>query len=694
MQHLGLDALKAQGLVAYQRKDFAAAMHYLKQALHAGPNDARIHYLLANILREKGEAGEAAMHYRESLRIDPKFAEAYNNLGLILQEKGLFDEAIECYQKALELNPALTDIYYNLATGFHDKKDYEKAEMYYRKTIEHNPHDADAHYNLANVLRECNRIDDSLVYYQAALKLNPGLADACNNMGSIFSDRGLFDDAVSCFMKALQLNPNVPDIYSNLGIVFKEQGQLDKALEYFETALKINPSFVDALNNMAGVFLDQGNLSKAEKCLEDALRFSPRPAIHSSLLFAMNYNPSHSPQTIYTEHVNFSKRFVEPLLPKISPHTNECKADRKLRIGYVSPDFRRHSVAYFIEPVLSSHDRRQIEVFCYSNVRAVDDVTHRIHSCADQWRSITGMSDEDVAGLIRSDGIDVLVDLAGHTDRNRMLVFARKPAPVQVTWIGYPATTGLQTMDYKIVDAVTDPPGTTEQFYSEKLLRLPESFLCYLPPEDSPGVAACPALTAGHITFGSFNNYPKVSPEVLSLWIKILKAVPDSRFVLKARSFRDRKVAEDLIDKFLHEDIEKARIELCSWKSSTKEHLELYNRIDIALDTFPYNGTTTTCEALWMGVPVITLTGVTHASRVGTGLLTTVGMQEFIGDSEEEYVRKAIDLAHNTTKRRTLRKSLRDMMSRSPLTDAKRFTSNLENCYRAIWRTWCKDEYQ
>jgi protein O-GlcNAc transferase len=693
MQHLGLDALKAQGLIAYQRKDHIAAEHFLRQALHTCPNDAQIHYLLGNILSEKGDSDEAVMHYRESLVIDPQFAEAYNNLGLVLQAKGRFGEAIKCYEKALEADPALNGIYYNLATVYHDMKDFEKAEIHYRKAVEHNPNDADAHYNLANVLRECNRIDDSLVYYQAALKLDPGLADAYNNMGSIFSDRGLFDNAVSCFMKALQLNPNVPDIYSNLGIVFKEQGQSDKALEYFETALKINPSFADALNNMAGVFLDQDNLSKAEKYLEDALRISPRPAIHSSLLFAMNYNPSHSPQTIYGEHIGFSKLFVEPLLPKISRHTNECSADRKLRVGYVSPDFRRHSVAYFIEPVLSSHDHRQIEVFCYSDVRVVDDVTHRIHGCADQWRSITGMSDEDVAGLIRSDGIDILVDLAGHTDRNRMLVFARKPAPVQVTWIGYPATTGLQTIDYKLVDEVTDPPGMTEQFYSEKLIRLPDTFLCYLPPADCPEILACPVISKGHITFGSFNIYPKVSPEVLSLWIRILKAVPDSRLVLKARSFRDRKVTEELIGKFTGKDIDKARIELHSWKSSTREHLDLYNRIDIALDTFPYNGTTTTCEALWMGVPVITLSGVTHASRVGTSLLTTVGMQEFIGNSEEEYVRKSVDLAHNIERLRTFRKSLRDMILRSPLTDMKRFASNLENCYRSVWRTWCKNEH-
>ncbi|MEW6585451.1 MAG: tetratricopeptide repeat protein [Nitrospirota bacterium] len=686
--------MKANGLAAYRRKDFAAALHCLKQALAVDPHDARIHYLLGNILREKGDSDQALIHYQEALRIHPHFAEAYNNLGLILQGKGLLDEAITCYEKALKANPALTGIYYNLGTVFHDKKDLEKAAQYYQKAIEHDPRDADAHYNLANVLRELKSIDDALLHYRGALALNPELADAYNNMGSILSERGLFHDAVTCYLNALRLSPNVPDIYSNLGIVFKEQGRLDKAAECFETALKINPSFVEALNNMAGVLLDRGDVSGAERCLEKALRIKSLPVIYSSLLCAMNYSLLHSPQEIYTEHVNYSKLFAEPLLSDIAPHTNELKANRRLRIGYISPDFRRHSVAYFIEPILASHDRRQVEVFCYSDVIVPDGVTQRLQRHSDQWRAISGMSDQDVAALIHSDGIDILVDLAGHTERNRMLALARRPAPVQATWIGYPATTGLQTMDYKIVDARTDPPGLTEQFYTEKLIRLPETFLCYRPPEDSPEVGDCPALSAGHVTFGSFNNYPKISPETLSLWIKILKAVPHSRLILKARSLADTKVTEELIAGFVREDIDRARIEFCTWKSSTKDHLDLYNRIDIALDTFPYDGTTTTCEALWMGVPVITLAGIVHASRVGTSLLTTVGMPELVADSEEEYARKAVDLARDTDRLRILRKSLRDMMLRSPLTDAKRFTANLEDSYRNMWVTWCKNEHR
>jgi protein O-GlcNAc transferase len=674
--------------------NYDEAMRHLRRALLADPDDARIHYLLGNILREKEEYDAAAVHYRESLRIDPQFAEAYNNLGLTLQQEGRLDEAIDCYLKTLELNPSLTGIYYNLGTVFQDKRDFEKAERYYLEAVARNPDDADAHYNLANVLRESKKIDDALSHYQAALTLNPSFADAYNNMGSILSERRLFSDAVACFHKALRIDPNLSGVYNNLGLVFKEQGQFDKAIEYFETALRMTPSFIEVLNNVAGILFDQGRVTEAETILKKAIQISPLPVTYSSLLFAMHYNPSHSPQDVLAESVNFSKLFADSTIPGIFSHARDCAAGRRLRIGYVSPDFRRHSVAHFIEPVLSFHNREGYEIFCYSDVLHPDEVTRRMEGHAEQWRSITGIPDEEAAGLIRADRIDILVDLAGHTERNRMLVFARKPAPVQVSWIGYPATTGLQAMDYKIVDGYTDPSGLTEQFYTERLIRLPETFLCYRPVEDSPEIGESPCLTSGHITFGSFNNYPKVSSEVLLLWIKILKGVTGSRLVLKARSFVDKGVREALTGRFVGEGIEGGRIELLPWQSLRREHLDLYNRIDIALDTFPYNGATTTCEALWMGVPVIAIAGGSHASRVGMSILSNIGLPDFVAEDEEGYVRKAVNLAHDTARLLKLRKSLRDMMLSSPLMDARLFTANLESSYKWMWNTWCENEHK
>ena len=405
----------------------------------------------------------------------------------------------------------------------------------------------------------------------------------------------------------------------------------------------------------------------------------------------MNYDSRYDAGTVFKEHLEFANKIAEPLSSILLRHTNDHDPARRLRIGYVSPDFRRHSVAYFIEPVLSSHNRERHEIFCYSDVlhHDHDDVTKRIQKYADQWRNIVGMSDEMVSEQIRSDKIDILIDLAGHTGGNRMLLFARKPAPVQVSWMGYPATTGLSTMDYKIVDSYTDPPGMTEQFYTENLIRMPESFLCYLPYEESPDIGPPPSLKEGRITFGSFNNFSKVSTEILGIWTRILRELPGSRLILKSQVFTVETARRRVMDIFERECVSAERIEFMTFEQSVKTHLDLYNRIDIALDTFPYHGTTTTCEALWMGVPVITLAGNAHVSRVGVSLLSNVGLPELIAKTSDEYISVAVNLAMGVERLRSLREKLRDMMKRSPICDAERFADNLEMCYRKMWETWC-----
>ena len=341
---------------------------------------------------------------------------------------------------------------------------------------------------------------------------------------------------------------------------------------------------------------------------------------------------------------------------------------------------------------MNDYCSESLDVFCYSNSLIQDSVTDRIRSHCSEWRLIAGMSDESAFRLIQEDGIDILVDLTGHTRNNRMLLFARKPAPVQVSWIGYPATTGLSAMDYKIVDAYTDPPGITDHFYSEALIRMPESFLCYLPPKDCPEIIRPPVLSAGYICFGSFNNFSKISPVTLDLWAEILQYLPNARLLLKAKCFSDEQMQRDAKKLFSMRNVDSDRIELLPWERTSHAHMSVYNNIDIALDTFPYNGTTTTCEALWMGVPVITLAGKTHASRVGLSMLSNVGLQELIAETKDDYIKKAVQLANDSATLTQLRESLRDRMAQSPLTDAKRFTANLETFYRRIWEKWCSSE--
>jgi predicted O-linked N-acetylglucosamine transferase (SPINDLY family) len=346
-------------------------------------------------------------------------------------------------------------------------------------------------------------------------------------------------------------------------------------------------------------------------------------------------------------------------------------------------------VGYFIEPVLAHHDHNRFEVFCYSNLQQEDNVSERLKSRANYWRRIIALSDEQATQKIRADQIDILIDLNGHTGSNRLLVFARKPAPVQVTWLGYPATTGLSTVDYRLTDGFADPVGMTEHLHSEKLIRLPECFSCYRPPADAPEVSGLPAREKGYVTFGSFNNQAKINREVMAVWAKILQAVPGARLTLKNAGLGSKIVQRKVRETFLGWGVEPDRIELLGHDPYESAHLERYRSIDIGLDPFPYNGATTTCEALWMGVPVVALAGQAHAGRVGVSQLSNLGLTELIGNTPEEYVAIATRWARDLERLSQLRAGLRARLAASPLTDAPRFTQNLEQAYRAMWQDWC-----
>jgi len=362
-------------------------------------------------------------------------------------------------------------------------------------------------------------------------------------------------------------------------------------------------------------------------------------------------------------------------------------SDRKLRIGYVSPDFRRHSVAWFFEPLLRAHDRERFEVHCYYNNLAEDDATARIRSEADGFRPIYGEPPATVADWIAEDGIDILVDLAGHTGDNRLMLFGLKPAPVQMTWLGYPGTTGVETIDYRLTDARADPPGAADEYSSETLIRLPDCFHCYGPMPEAPEPTAGSATEPGAVTFGSFNNITKVTPELVGLWSRLLRELPDSRLLLKAKGLQDPTTRGRYEALFAAEGIGSDRLELIGFLEDSRDHLALYGRVDVALDTMPYNGTTTTCEALWMGVPVVTAAGETHAARVGVSLLTAAGAPELIAPDEDGYVALAKALACDLERLRSLRAGLRQRMAASPLTDAPRFTRAVEQAMSNAWRT-------
>jgi predicted O-linked N-acetylglucosamine transferase (SPINDLY family) len=431
-----------------------------------------------------------------------------------------------------------------------------------------------------------------------------------------------------------------------------------------------------------------GLTQEAEQCYYRALQIRPDYAkTYHALLIAANYH-SDDPERIMREHLAWGEHH-RSLKPEENRFANPPDPQRRLRLGYVSPDFRTHSVAFFLEPLLAHHDPATVEVYAYAHVPRPDAVTERLKTRVQGWRDIHGLSDDQVADLIRQDRIDILVDLAGHTANNRLLVFARKPAPIQVTYLGYPNTTGLTAIDYRLTDALADPPGETERYHTETLIRLPHGFLCYQPPSHAPAVAPPPAAVNGYVTFGSFNNLAKVTPKVVEVWARILKAVEGARVVMKNKSFSDAATRERCHEQFIRHGIERERIALRDRLTALEDHLGLYHQIDLALDTFPYHGTTTTCEALWMGVPVITLAGHTHAARVGVSLLTRVGLPELIAQNEDDYVERAVALAQDLPRLTELRATLRQRMTQSPLCDAPAFTRNLEAAYREMWRGWC-----
>ncbi|HEY9843927.1 MAG TPA: hypothetical protein V6D23_25880 [Candidatus Obscuribacterales bacterium] len=369
-------------------------------------------------------------------------------------------------------------------------------------------------------------------------------------------------------------------------------------------------------------------------------------------------------------------------------HAAPAREKKVLKIGYVSPIFRHHAAAFFIEPLLMAHDRQNYDVFCYSDVKTPDAMTRRLQSLAGNWRETHGLEHRALAELIHRDQIDILVDLAGHTAHNRLVVFALKPAPVQVTFRDYPNTTGLSTIDYRLTDAWADPPGLTERFHTEELVRLPLGFSCYLPPE-SPAVADLPALSSGYVTFGSFNNLCKLSPATLDLWAGVLRAVPGSRLLLKSLALADAPTCQNFKARFAAQGIAAERLLLQGHSPTFREHLDSYRQVDIALDPFPYNGTTTTCEALWMGLPVVTLAGSTHVARVGVSLLMSLGLKDWIANTQEEYIALARHLAADPAALKQIRAGMRACLRASTLCDAERFTRSVEAAYRTMWQRWC-----
>ncbi|NWF37233.1 tetratricopeptide repeat protein [Mariprofundus sp. KV] len=661
-----------------------------QEFLNAHRQHAYAWHLAAANAVQLGRFEQGLERVQMAIKLQPQEISFYNTLGSIYRQMGRMQEACRCYKQALELDPNSVECLYNFANFYRDSGEFRRAVELYQNALNVNVQFHAARINLANLYRHlCDSVSAEREF-RSLIELGAESVEVVFGLGQSLSDQGEYEEAEGYFRRVVQALPEDPNAVFYLANVLWAQGKISEAEGYHRQSVARMPKFHQAWNNLGNDLRDQGEQQQALACYRKAIELHPSyMQAHSNLLFELNCMLTDG-AVLLEEHHRWDEMHAKPLLQQLK-FDNERSAGRRLRIGYVSSDFCNHSVAYFIEGVLKHHDAEKFEISCYSNLLKPDDRTAVIRSFVHNWREIGHLSDDAAAQLIRSDQIDILVDLSGHTANHRLLVFARKPAPVQVTYLGYPATTGMQAMDYRITDLIADP-ACSDAFHSEILIRLDRCFIAFTPYGHAPDVSALPVDEAGFIRFVSFNHMAKIGPDVVKLWSRVLHAVPDSRLMVKHFSFKDEGVRDHLLKLFADQGIASERIEIFTWAHSCEEHLGYYRQADIALDSFPYNGTTTTCEALWMGVPVVTLEGRLHAGRVGSTLMSRVGLERLITADEDAYINIVGDLATDLARLRAIRATLRERMAESELCDSAGLTAVLEGEYREMWRRWLESE--
>jgi predicted O-linked N-acetylglucosamine transferase (SPINDLY family) len=583
-----------------------------------------------------------------------------------------------------------------MAVAHHQAGRLQVAEQIYRQVLALEPDHADALHLLGIIAHQGGKHEIAIEYIGRAISRHGTNATFHNNLGDAYRALGRFSEAIASYRRALQLEPNFSGFHYNLGLTFKDTWQLPEAIACYERVLQLEPNHVMAHNNLGNALQAQGQVGEAIACFRRALELKPDYRMaHSNLVYALHFCPDYDARTIYEEHQRWNQAHAEPLARFIEPHANDPTPERRLRIGYVSPDWREHPIGRFMLPLLEAHDHESFEIICYSGVRFPDTITHRCRAHADGWRDVPALSDEHLADLIREDQIDILVDLTMHMAGSRLLVFARKPAPVQVTYLAYCGTTGLSTMDYRLTDPYLDPPGPVagdrvtgaarERIYSEQSIWLPETYWCYRPVIPSPPVTPVPARQDGRVTFGCLNSFTKVSEAALAAWSRLLEALPRARLLLHAPAGNPR---ARVLDFLARHNISPERLDFVGLVPAA-DYFRLYERMDVALDPFPYGGGTTTCDALWMGVPVVSLAGQTGVGRGGLSLLSNVGLPELVARDAEQYIRISLELAGDPARLNQLRATLRERMEKSPLMNAARFARNIEASYRKMWTDWC-----
>ena len=716
------------GLLAQDGQFFEAAAHF-RWAVDADPDNAAAHMNLGDACNALGDQVGAAASYRRAVDITPSYSEALLKLGDVLRDLGAPAEAVTAYRQALQIDPDNVGVILHQGIAFLELEQLEHAEMSFRRFLEIEPNSAeghsnlgvvlkkgrrldaavdcfrhaleicpdfaDAHLNLGNVQQALGQIDAAAASYRLALEIRPDFAEAHSNYGTVFQLLDKLDLAEASYRRALEIKPELADAHNNLGIVLSFVRRLEDSIDSYQRAIAAKPDYAAAHANLGGVLKDVGRLEEALASIRRALALDAGCLIaHNNLLFIHNYVADQSSELLLADARRFGD-VAERLARPCTNWPNLPDPHRSLRVGFVSGDLCDHPVGYFLEGVLtalSSHASGRLELFAYPNRNCDDDTSKRIQANCKAWHPAVWLSDEKLAQRIKDDGIDILIDLSGHTAHNRLPVFAWKPAPVQVSWLGYFATTGVAAMDYFIADHWTLPPDQ-EAHFSEQVWRLPETRLCFTPPYADVAVSRLPALENGFVTFGSFNNLSKMNDAVVALWAQVLNEVPGSRLFLKYQQLAEASVRQLTCERFAVHGVAAGRLIFEDYVPRAN-YLASYQRVDIALDPFPFPGGTTTAEALWMGVPVLTLTGDRFLSRQGIGLLMNAGLPEWVATDKDDYVRRAVFHAGDLQRLALLRAGLRAQVLASPVFDAPRFAKHFEEALRGMWQKWCaKDEF-
>jgi protein O-GlcNAc transferase len=714
------------GVALKETGDLTGAEAAYRTAQKLAPQDAVIHNNLGNTLAARGETEAALEAYRHAITLDPGYVDAKANLGLALRDAGKSEAALELLQAAVLQHPEHAVLLNAYGNTLRQAERVDDAIAVLHRAVAAVPTYAEAHNNLGLAYALKYKLDAAATHMKRAAELRPDLPVISNNYGAVLLRLFRFEDAakalanavahqpdydealinlgvcyymmgngteaVATYRRVLERNPDSGFAHYSLGVAYLEDQRLAEAEAEIRLALALEPKNAMALNTLGVLLLEQHFVAEARQAMHDAAMVNTMsaPVFYSNYAFASLYQSGISNAEIFSIHTEYGRRFASPMPDPAKPHTHARDPLRRLRIGYLSPDFRAHSVAFFFEALLEKHDRSAFEIALYSDTTRVDAVTQAMRAAADLWVETAGLTDEMLAKRIAEDGVDILVNLGGHTSGNRLPVCALKPAPVQIEYLGYPETSGVPAMDYRISDGRADPEGEAERWCTEKIIRLPRSFHCYRPAGKPPTPAPAPHVAKGFVTFASFNVLPKVTEAAVAAWAEILNAVPQSRFYMKCKQLRDERVKARMLEDFARHGIDPARIEMAAFVPSIREHLERYANVDLALDTFPYNGTTTTCESLYMGVPVLTLRGENHRGRVGLSVLTAVGLdQEFVADSVEDYVARAVAWGRDPRRLAEIRSELRPRMEASSLRDEVGFTRELEQAYRKAWETWC-----